>query len=70
MALLCLAEAQALTAFRAAAKGSCATVVASLQAGAAELYEKAARTTREHAGHHRITRSTICTTAHSLSIVA
>eukprot|EP00775_Hariotina_reticulata_P008639 gene8639-8820_t len=50
MTFLCLAEAQALTAFRAAVKGSSATVVASLQAGAAELYEKAARSTRDHAG--------------------
>lgn len=50
MALVCLAEAQALTAFRAEQKGGSAVVVAALQAGAAELFEKAAQTLRAHAG--------------------
>ena len=50
MCLLAQAEAAALTAFRAGAKGSSATVVASLQAGAADLFEKAAKVVREYTG--------------------
>lgn len=48
---LCLAEAQALTAFRASQRpSSSGSLVASLQAGAAELYEKAAKTIRDYIG--------------------
>lgn len=50
MCQLSLAEAQALTAFRAQYKGTSASVVASLHAGAAELYEKAAKTIRDYIG--------------------
>lgn len=47
---LSLAEAQALTAFRAQHKGTSAAVVAALHAGAAELYEKAAKSIRDYIG--------------------
>lgn len=50
LCLMAQAEAAALTAFRAAAKGSSASVVASLQAGAADLFEKAAKVVREYTG--------------------
>lgn len=50
MCLMVQAEAAALTAFRAGLKGSSAAVVASLQAGAAELFEKAAKVVREYTG--------------------
>jgi hypothetical protein len=46
------AEAATLTAFRAAAKGSSAAVVASLQAGAAELFEKAAKVVKDYTGEY------------------
>lgn len=50
MCLVAQAEAAVLTAFRAGAKGSSAAVVASLQAGAADLFEKAAKVVREYTG--------------------
>eukprot|EP00878_Enallax_costatus_P020039 GHUV01021168.1.p1 GENE.GHUV01021168.1~~GHUV01021168.1.p1 ORF type:complete len:229 (+),score=52.28 GHUV01021168.1:1231-1917(+) len=50
MSQLSLAEAQALTAFRAQHKGTSPGVVASLHAGAAELYEKAAKSIRDYIG--------------------
>jgi hypothetical protein len=50
MCLVVQAEAAALTAFRAGSKGSSAAVVASLQAGAAYLFEKAAKVVREYTG--------------------
>lgn len=54
------AEAAALTAFRQGAKkGSTATVVASLQAGAAELFEKAAKVVREYTGE-RLCGVSVC----------
>ncbi|KAF8071277.1 hypothetical protein HT031_001360 [Scenedesmus sp. PABB004] len=55
MAQLCLAEAQALTAFRAGARaGSSAPVVASLHVGAAELYERGVKTIRDYIGDYTI----------------
>jgi methylmalonyl-CoA mutase cobalamin-binding subunit len=53
MCLMVQAEAAALTAFRAELKGSSVAVVASLQAGAAELFEKAAKVVREYTGEAR-----------------
>lgn len=53
MCLMVQAEAAALTAFRAGLKGSSAAVVAALQAGAAELFEKAAKVVREYTGETR-----------------
>lgn len=50
MSQLSLAEAQSLTAFRAQHKGTSASVVASLHAGAAELYDKAAKSIRDYIG--------------------
>jgi hypothetical protein len=51
MCQLCLAEAQALTAFRAGQRSSSSgPLVASLHAGAAELYEKAAKVIRDYIG--------------------
>jgi hypothetical protein len=51
MCQLCLAEAQALTAFRAGQRSSSSgSLVASLHAGAAELYEKAAKVVRDYIG--------------------
>jgi hypothetical protein len=51
MCQLCLAEAQALTAFRAGQRSSSSgSLVASLYAGAAELYEKAAKVIRDYIG--------------------
>lgn len=50
MCLMVQAEAATLTAFRAAAKGSSAAVVAALQAGAAELFEKAAKVVKDYSG--------------------
>ncbi len=45
-----LGEAQALAAFRAEERGSSAALVAALQAGASELFEKASKALRDHAG--------------------
>lgn len=51
MCQLCLAEAQALTAFRAGQRASSSgSLVASLHCGAAELYEKAAKVIRDYIG--------------------
>jgi hypothetical protein len=51
MSLAAQAEAAALTAFRAASKpGASASVVASLQAGAAEVFERAAKVARDYTG--------------------
>lgn len=65
MCLMTQAEAAALTAFRAAAKGSSATVVASLQAGAADLFEKAAKVVREYTGERGGTTCVYIHTPHS-----
>uniref|UniRef100_A0A383VYS6 BRO1 domain-containing protein n=1 Tax=Tetradesmus obliquus TaxID=3088 RepID=A0A383VYS6_TETOB len=55
MCQLCLAEAQALTAFRAGQRASSSgSLVASLHCGAAELYEKAAKVIRDYIGDFTI----------------
>ncbi|KAF6260578.1 hypothetical protein COO60DRAFT_1700289 [Scenedesmus sp. NREL 46B-D3] len=55
MCQLCLAEAQSLTAFRAGQRvSSSGPLVAALHAGAAELYEKAAKSIRDYIGDFTI----------------
>eukprot|EP00879_Flechtneria_rotunda_P001652 GHRR01001812.1.p1 GENE.GHRR01001812.1~~GHRR01001812.1.p1 ORF type:complete len:395 (+),score=149.03 GHRR01001812.1:171-1355(+) len=51
---MCLAEAATLTAFRAQQRCSSGGVVAALQMGAAELFEKAAKVIRDYTGDHQI----------------
>jgi hypothetical protein len=50
MSLLALGEAQAVTAFRAEERGSPGSLVASLQAAAADLFEQAAKVLRNRTG--------------------
>jgi hypothetical protein len=60
MCQLCLAEAQALTAFRAGQRSSSSgPLVASLHAGAAELYEKAAKVIRDYIGRFKVEGSMV-----------
>ncbi len=50
MNLVCLAEAQALTAHRAGQKGTKASVTSSLHLGSSSLFEQAAKVLREQVG--------------------
>lgn len=54
MSSLCLAEAQAVIAYRASQRGGSAALEAALWAGAADLYGRAQREVRDHAGDHAV----------------
>ena len=53
LSLVCVAEAQALTAFRSEERGSSAAVVGALHRGAAEIWDKAAKVLRDSGGGYR-----------------